>query len=254
MNKSSISKERRRELYLQIEPIAQKARESIIDCNSVIEDSFKLLEQQGFFIVGFPAKDDKLSGFHAEKSNIHFIYVNTAHDLGRQYFSMWHEYYHIYTGEKSDVSLLDNRDSDEIEYKAECFAGCILMPKNLVDRYLKINGIDVNWLSHANLIKMYTYFGVSYNAMLTRLIQLYPYCKKLHSLYGLSKPGRKDELIFKIRENGGNESLMHPTNRLYISPKFFENLQFNIENNRISNQKVDGIIEMLNCVEQGNDF
>ena len=247
-----ITKERKHELYLQIEPIAREARERIIDCNSIIHDSFKLLEQQGFFIVGFPAQDDKLSGFHAEKSNIHFIYINTAQDLGRQYFSLWHEYYHIYTGEKSDISLTNNRDCDEIEYKAECFAGCILMPKELVDRYLKNNGIDIFWLRHTDLIKMYTYFGVSYNAMLTRLIQLFPVCKNLNKLYGLSTPKRREDFIAKIRENQGNESLIHPTNRLYISPRFFEDLQFNVENNRVSAQRVEGIINMLNGVEQSS--
>lgn len=248
-----ISKDRKRELYLQVEPIAREARRHIIDCNSIIRDSFKLLEQQGFFIVGFPSKDDELSGFHSEKSGIHFIYINTSQNLGRQYFSLWHEYYHIYSGDKSDISILENRKYDETEYKAECFAGCILMPSELIEKYLFDNNINIKRLSHAALIKMYTYFGVSYSAMLTRLTELYPECDNLRKLYGIATKSQQQRFISKIRECQGNESIIHPTNKLYISPKFFEILKFNIENNRVSDEKVQGIIDMLNAVEQSYD-
>lgn len=243
-----ITKERKRELYLQIEPVAQDARNRIIAKDSIIQNSFELLEQLGFFIVGFPARDNSLSGFHTEKSNMHFIYINTGQDLGRQYFSIWHEYYHIFSGEKSDISLTKNREVDEVEYKAECFAGCMLMPSNIVHDYLVRHKIDLRWLSHAALIKMFTYFGVSYNAMLTRLIQLFPDYTNLNRLYGLSRDSRREEFLSKIRQYQGNEELIHPTNRLYITGKFFDDLQFNIENNRISNQKAHDIIDMLNNI------
>ena len=151
LQKKQITKERKRQLYEEVKPIAQKARDSIMEKNLVIKDSFEILEQQGFFIVGFPAKDNELSGFHVNKEGIHFIYINTGQDLGRQYFSLWHEYYHIYTGEQSNVSLSANRKIDEVEYKAECFAGCILMPDYLVEQYLIENFIDLKRLSQIHL-------------------------------------------------------------------------------------------------------
>ena len=245
---TSISATRKKELYEKIKPIAQDARNRIIDKNSIIENPFYTLEQAGFFIVGFPSKDDRISGFHIQKSEIHFIYVNTGHDLGRQYFSSFHEYYHIFTGEESDGNIIEKREHNEIEYKAECFAGCILMPENLVKKYIMDHAINLNWLSHAQLIKMFTYFNVSYNAMLKRLTQLYPGYLNMNKLYGISTKPKRKEFIQKIKDNDGNEKLIHPTSNLYITQSFFEDLKFNIENERISQDKAKGIITMLNSV------
>jgi Zn-dependent peptidase ImmA (M78 family) len=166
----------KQELDLFVIPIAKEVRKSFIDENKPINDTFFYIEQLGFFLVRFPALDntEDLSGFYIEKEHNKCIYVNSRQNLGRQYLSVWHEFYHAYTGEGKGLSYITATKKDPIEYKADSFAGCILMPDNLVKQYINKNKINLEYLSYIDIIKMQNYFHVGYSAMLTRLIQLFP--------------------------------------------------------------------------------
>ncbi|CUM95464.1 Domain of uncharacterised function (DUF955) [Turicibacter sanguinis] len=226
-------------------------RAKLLPENEVIESPFKLLENRGFFILKFPSKDESLSGFHIKKSGIDCIYINSSHTLGRQYFSVWHEYYHAITGEANSLSFYQERGLDEIEFKAECFAGCILMPEDLVKGYLENKRIkNLKYIRYTELIEMQNYFKVSYQAIIRRLIQIFPeFEDDLKKRYSLSKKERHSELVTLTQECQGDVRLITRTNDVYLSKQFFDDIEANFIHQRISSQKMKSLLRLLEWLE-----
>ncbi|EGC93281.1 putative toxin-antitoxin system, toxin component [Turicibacter sp. HGF1] len=246
-----ISGDKKREWYESAIPIARVERAKLLPDNEVISNPFQLLEKKGFFILKFPSKDDNLSGFHIRKSGIDCIYINSAQTLGRQYFSVWHEYYHAVTGEGSSLSFHGERELDEIEFKAECFAGCLLMPEELVKEYLKNKRItNLKYIRYTEIIAMQNYFKVSFQAIIKRLIQIFPeFENDLKKRYSLSKKERYSELIKLTEECHGDVRLITKTNDVYLSKQFFDDMEANFIHQRISPEKMKSLLVLLECLE-----
>ena len=246
-----LSEIEQKAIYDKVYPIAMEYRNSIISGEKVITDTFDFIEQLGIILLRFPAVNgnDLLSGFSIRKNPFKCIYINTNQNLGRQYMSCWHEMYHLITGEGKGISYVSDKDKDPIECSADTFAGIILMPDNLVKKYINDNHINVQYIRHIDIICMQNYFQVGYSAMVKRIIQLYPEYD-LKNRYGLAAQSRRCELESKTVEVGGNVNLIKPTRDVYIPERFFINLKYNIDNKRISNEKAYGI---LKCIEGLND-
>jgi len=246
--KSTLSAKKKEELYKSVIPIASEFRNRFLDKDRPIKNTFETLEQLGYFIVRFPTHDS-LSGFHIKKGNYDCIFVNSSHSLGRQYFSAWHECYHAYTRDGGGISLRDDIKYDETEYKAECFAGCILMPEELVKDYIDKHISDLTYISYEELIIMQNFFRVSFSALITRLIQLFPqYKQALSNRYPLSKPNNAHRLLELTRKVEGDLSLIQPTNDFSVSQKFYERLHDNLQMGRITVEKAQAVLEFLESV------
>lgn len=244
-----LTLEEKNEIYESVVPIAMKYRNEFIDINKPIDDSFQLIEQLGFCLLRFPAlgNNTDLSGFFIEKSPIKCIYINTRNNLGRQYMSVWHEYFHAVTGEGKGYSYASESQIDKIEYKADCFAGIILMPELLVREYIDSNNINVDYIRHVDIIKMQNYFKVGYSAMLTKIIQLYPEADILNR-YAIAKNNEKArlKLMNATSEVKGNLKLIQPTNDVYYPASVLADIEFNFKNERISMEKA---YELLNLID-----
>ncbi|KGA98662.1 hypothetical protein AJ85_06505 [Alkalihalobacillus alcalophilus ATCC 27647 = CGMCC 1.3604] len=234
------------ELYQSVVPIAEEFRSRFLNRDEPIEDTFNTLEQLGYFIVRFPAHEN-LSGFYIKKGEYNCIFVNSSHSLGRQYYSAWHEVYHAYTGDIGGISLFNDIKHSEMEQRAEYFASCILMPEDMVRRYIRQNGLsNLKYISYDNLIIMQNYFRVSFKALITRLIKLYPtYKMDLSVRYNLGTKKNAQKLINKIHGVGGDETLVLPTNKFSVSQRFYELLYSNLEEDRISAEKAQSVLELL---------
>lgn len=246
-----ISPLEKQELYQSVVPIAEEFRNKFLDRDKPIEDTFETLERLGYFIVRFPAHD-KLSGFHINKGGYDCIFINSAHSLGRQYFSSWHECYHAYTKEGGGVSLVGAEKHSAIEQKADYFASCILMPENLITEYLQKAGIlNLKFISHEQLITMQNYFRVSYAALLTRLIQLYPsYKETIDNRRILGLPQNKEKMLQKIEEFNGDLTLAQPTNEFAVSERFYQKLHDNLLHDKITSDKAEAILNLLESVKK----
>lgn len=217
------------------------------------ENSFTVLEELGCLIYGAPLESD-ISGFYNVKAGIPCIYINTAHSLGRQNFSAWHEFYHHISGETSSISYIQDGKKDVVEEKADLFAGMILMPSNLIEEQLKkLNVYDPKYTSYDHIIKMQHYFKVSYSAIVKRLIQLYPDAN-LNNRFGIANKKRSQELIEKTIALGFSTALITPTNDIYLSPTFFDDLDFNLTHGRISEEKVEEVIQKINGKIDGDIY
>lgn len=246
LKRTAISKERKKELLAETIPIAQSfSKEYLTDVEYPLKDSFELLEQLGYLILKFPA-DENLSGFHVSKKGIECIFINSGHNLGRQYYSLWHEVYHSYTQEGESISYFNEGSYDEIECKADYFASLILMPTKLIKNYIRHYRINLKYAKYEDLIKMQFFFNVSYRALITRLIQIYPeYIDTLNKRYAISSVARSKEFQELCTKYVGTAKLSSPTNEFYISPIFYSSLNDNYSNNRITDDKIKELYSIL---------
>ncbi|MEZ3447487.1 MAG: ImmA/IrrE family metallo-endopeptidase [Lachnospiraceae bacterium] len=251
-----LTDDKKIKLYEEVCPVALKYRESFIQKDEVIKDTFKTIEQLGFLLLRFPAvgENTSLSGFTMYKQPYHCIYVNSRQNLGRQYLSCWHECYHIYTGEGSGISYTESAMEDPFEYKANVFASIILMPDNLVKGYIESHRLSVDYLKYEDIIQMQNFFNVGYSAMLTRIIQLYPqYKKNLQNRYAIAGKSEKQRKLLeeKTQSVNGNLQLINATNDIYISDSFYEDIRYNLDKKRISKEKAFELLKVIDGLTDG---
>ena len=159
----------------------------------------------------------------------------------------------LHTGEGNGISYTENLMEDPIEYKANAFASVILMPDNLVKRYIALHNISLQYLRHEDIIRMQNYFNVGYSAMLSRIIQLYPaYKKNLQNRYAIARNTENQRKLLeeKTKAVHGNLQLIHATNDIYIPDSFYNDITFNLDKKRISKEKA---FELLKVVDGLNN-
>lgn len=93
-----------------------------------------LLILRGFGLIQMPVEDKYWSGAIYVKEGKIIPVINTALPRVNQYFSAWHEIYHLLFDKVSFDHIIENDNMME-ERKAEYFASCMLLQG--VDRYFK---------------------------------------------------------------------------------------------------------------------
>lgn len=151
-------------------------------------DIFALAQSiEGLTIVYYPMGEN-LSGMcikAAAECNV--IAINSAMTVGRQRFSLAHEFYHLYYDENmSAVCVKKIGAGNDIEKEADIFASYFLMPsaalRTRADE-LKLRNPD-HRLTLKDIIRIQQYFGVSHHASVIRLKQ-----------EGLIRPGDAETLM-----------------------------------------------------------
>ncbi len=93
---------------------------------------FALLILHGFGLVQMPIEDKYWSGAIYVKEGKLIPVINTALPRANQYFTAWHEIYHLLFDRVSFDHIIENDNMME-ERKAEYLAACMLLQE--VDRY-----------------------------------------------------------------------------------------------------------------------
>jgi Zn-dependent peptidase ImmA (M78 family) len=137
-------------------------------------DIFALAQSiEGLTIVYYPLGEN-LSGMciKGQKGNC-VIAINSAMTLGRQRFSLAHEFYHLYYDDSMVSVCAKKIDSGkDVERAADMFASYFLMPepallmmaKRLAEKHLKTH------ITLDDIIQIEQYFGVSHQAAVYRLM------------------------------------------------------------------------------------
>lgn len=183
------------------------------DSNSSI-DIFALSQTiDGLTIVFYPLGDN-LSGICIKgKKGNNLIAINSSMTLGRQRFSMAHEFYHLfYCDDTMSVCTKNLNPNEAIEKSADMFASYFLMPDvaltELVERLLVKSGRKQ--LSLDDIIRIEQYFGMSHQATVYRL---------LNTKY-LSRDEANKYLTvavcFKAKELGYSSSLYEPSDKYHL--------------------------------------
>ncbi len=239
-----LSKEQKEKCAREVEPVVLEFINKY-NITQPIEDSFKFIENKiGYFIVSKKI-DANISGFQYKIGDKGFIFINNNDDLGRQNQSLWHEVYHLYTGEGRGISEIGSSNYDMVECKADQFASQILMNRKMVKKYIeKENVLDNNQITSRDVIKMQLYFKVSYSNMCFVLNELYG--KALHgSNFNLGKIENRKKLLKITKSYGFDTRLSEVPKNNYISPMLFKYLSSNMKDKKISPKRVNDIINFI---------
>ena len=163
------------------------------DGNSPV-DIFALAQRiEGLTIVYYPL-GEHLSGMCIKgQDHNNVIAINSSMTLGRQRFSLAHEFYHLFYDD-SLVSVCAKQigDGKDVEKSADMFASYFLMPDAaLMMLARELNGKnDSRGLLLADIIRIEQYFGVSHQAAVYRLIHT-PYLDQKDADSFLAAPVRR---------------------------------------------------------------
>jgi len=215
-----------------------------------IPNSFKLLEESiGIFIISKKINND-ISAFQYKIGNNKFIFINNSHDLGRQYFSLWHEVYHLYTGDGVNIKNNLSKEYMISEKKADLFASRILIEKNELrsliqnnKNYIKQGKLDIQ-----DFIKLQSYFKVSYQSLVYRIKEEFPNLfdnDYFNEVFTLGSLDNRSELM-KITESLGfdNDINAFPKEN-YISPIIFQYLNENLNENINSVNRTQDLLSYI---------
>lgn len=117
---------------------------------------------------------DSFSGMCLKRNNNRFILINSNHPIGRQHFTIAHEFFHLFVQETFDVHYCNpgNNNSSRQEKDADFFASVLLMPEMGIKKMIPEPELSNRELSLATLLKLEHYFEVSRSALLIRLSYL----------------------------------------------------------------------------------
>lgn len=147
--------------------LAIKARENLgVSILDPIENISNLLQKKANISIIKKQLNNDISGICSKSDDgVMAILVNTNFSLGRQNFTIAHEYYHL----MHDENLY--KYSKEKESNANTFASYFLMPKEALEYYLEKKGISKkkDTLTPNEIIEISSYFRLSYLATIVRL-------------------------------------------------------------------------------------
>lgn len=188
-----------------------------------------LIILQGFGLIQIPIEDKFWSGAIYVKDGKIIPVVNTSLPRANQYFTAWHEIYHLIFDKVSFDHFIEADHTLE-ERKAECFAACMLL--NGVDRYF-IELPEMDFIS--KIFYCMAAFQAPYKAV---LVSLYEYavqseneklCYKIKEVLDL----RFDDLPNRFRMLGIDDSLVSPSYVINTS-----SLQERIKKSRAANPEL----------------
>lgn len=166
-----------------------------------------LLILQRFGLVQMPIEDKYWSGAIFVKDGKIIPVLNTALPRANQYFSAWHEIYHLIFDRVSFDHFIETDNTLE-ERKAECFAACMLL--NGVDRYFT-ELPEMDFIS--KIFRCMATFQAPYKAV---LVSLYEYAvrsenEKLSCRIKEVFDLQFDDLPDRFRRLGLDDSLVTPS-------------------------------------------
>lgn len=151
------------------------------DCFNWSGDITKLIKEVGdslgVFVVELPIKNEKFGAQLLKTPYSCYLILNSLQPRNKMYFSFCHEVYHIlegstnYLNEIREVCLNEEYVTDPKEYKANCFAAHLLMPKEEFKKMHRLYSEKENEVLTI-IFKLMNYFNAPYTAILIRLTEL----------------------------------------------------------------------------------
>ena len=187
-----------------------------------------LLILKGFGLIQMPIEDKYWSGAIFVKDGKYIPVLNTALPRANQYFTAWHEIYHLIFDKVSFNHFIEIDNMLE-ERKAECFAACMLLKG--VERYYE----DLTKMDFISKI-LYEYAVQSKNEEL---------CCKIKEVFDL----QFDNLAEKFQMLGLDDSLVTPSYVINTS-SLQEKIKKSMENNPELNYHKDNEAFLKNIMTE----
>ena len=190
--------------------------------------SFQILKEEG--LIQLPIENPHWCGAIFVRDEKRIPVINTACPRVNQYFSAWHEVYHLYFDKVSFDHVIDSECILE-ERKAEYFASKMLLG-NLLSFYNSLD--DVDFIQ--KICQCMSVFEAPYKAVLISLYEsaLDNNNKKLCEDIKKNFDFSQDKLVSVFQESGLDDALVKPSNTVsfgklnsIISSKIEENPDLN---------------------------
>lgn len=171
-----MQENRKKEIRIQADALREKCKVSRYG----IIDLFKECERLGYKLLRYPLGENADLGFAMKKDSDTVIFTNTCSRLSREMFTLAHEIGHVILHMENADSFIDNtvtiygKNTDEKEQEANYFAACLLMPADVVEKFLDLELEDFkkNGLSAMDIARIMSEFNVSFDMALNRLESL----------------------------------------------------------------------------------
>ncbi|MNB97419.1 hypothetical protein D3C75_446460 [compost metagenome] len=239
------------QIELDATAFAEQTRERLgISMNDPI-DVISLVEGEGIYV--FQIKNLECSGFVRIFDEQRFIFVNASESLGRQHYTIAHEYCHILRDLK-DYSTLKELPAEKYEYKlkrmeyfAYKFADSFLLPQSAIIHTLDRFAIsDYKKISIQDILRIQHHFGVSYLQMLRMLKKTHVLSEPQHSEFKMLSTKEDPQRLIRITsEYGFSTTLISPMEHSRIPSEFMQALVSNIQNRRLTHRKVKHLEGLL---------
>ena len=233
-----------------IEGIAELFTKDLLDKTGLntIKDPFNKIPQlnqaiENLILIRFPSKHDMLSGFSYKVDKYKCVYINSGHSLGRQYCSFWHEIYHV-IDDSSEININYEGEDDLGEERAKYYSYCVLLPKKDITNYVIGLSKKPTSLSIEEIIKMQFYFRTSLDALVFRLVTIYN-SNYFFKFREYSRIDKVEEYQNIVKGLGFGTDLIVPTNDYIVPKEFFKDVHDNLYNKRISFEKVQELLEII---------
>lgn len=240
---SELSPQDRKRLSNEVDIIVKRFKREYPWIKSPISDSYKVIEELGFFILGKHIDED-ISGFNINIGNYKCIFINRSHHFARQNQSLWHEVYHWYANDTGHVSTMEASKYTEMEFKAENFASKILIDRELLLVKAKELRENLKFLSRKDIVHLQNYFNVSYMNILMALKELIG--KDLNGkLFYIGKYENHEKLISFCDQENLDRTIYDIPQNDYITASFIKNLEENYKENRITDEYLEYVFDLL---------
>jgi Zn-dependent peptidase ImmA (M78 family) len=130
-----------------------------------------LLSQLKVLTVFKPLKGD-ISGLSLKIDDSKFILINSECTLGRQYYTICHELYHLFIQKDFKTMLCQTglfNNKNVIEYSADWFAAFLMLPEEGILRLIPPDEVKKNKITLPTILNIEQHFSCSRKALLRRL-------------------------------------------------------------------------------------
>ena len=234
--------------HLEIEKAAEKVRNEFKGNSYGIIDIFEAAELLELRVFRFPIGEDAFLGMSLVHRGEKVIFTNSSAILAREIFSAAHEIAHLtlHLDEKTLPAIMDKNFNDEnslVEKEANYFAACLLMPSELLEKYIRLslNNKHSSDLDGLDIARIQTAFNVSYDMAVTRLREL-----KIIDLskYNALKAEKQEKTATGLlKAINGNVELCSPANSKKAPAGFLEYVMFNYKEHLIPFESLKKVLD-----------
>lgn len=159
---------------IQVNTNATLLRKQLKEDVSSPIDIFSLVNSLDNLTIVFYPMSKRISGMCVKVGENNIVAINSSVSYGRQRFTMAHELCHLYFHKELNNSVCPkdiDRNMDPKEKEADMFASYFLAPYESLQSYIYGElGKEKGTLTLNDIVKIEQYYGLSRQAMLTRLV------------------------------------------------------------------------------------